>query len=80
MLGSGTTELPLYLQNKIIQQPVNITEVSDYYTLNAKYFINNAGLLKCGKAAAWEGGARVPDIMWMPNYIESHCITRALVH
>ena len=41
MLGSGTTELPVYLRNKMIQQPVNITEVPDYYTLNAKYFINN---------------------------------------
>ena len=38
MLESGTTELPLYLQNKITQEPLNITQVPDYYTLNAKYF------------------------------------------
>ena len=41
-LQGETTELPLYLQNKVIQQPVNITAIPDYYTLNAKYFINNA--------------------------------------
>ncbi|ETO25081.1 hypothetical protein RFI_12061 [Reticulomyxa filosa] len=71
-------QLLKYLQDNGMGENTLVIFISDNGGALSVEGAGNNGHLKCGKGTTWEGGPRVPAILWWPNRVPAGRVTRQL--